>query len=239
MVKSHNDNLSNRPDEAPGLMPPSSRRIYLVRHGVTEWNKLFRYQGATDIPLSPEGEEQAERVAIRLSQVSVGRIISSPLARSQMTAQKIAERAGIGTVELWEELREVNFGDWEGLTVREIIDKFGDSIFNAWKKAQLDVTATNGERAFDVYERAGRAAERLSALNDEITVVVSHGALFRALLLHFIDVPRSNVFWKMRMDNCSISAVEFDSKGRRSLRFLNDTTHLLAEREKIHLIPLR
>lgn len=226
-------------DETPGLTLSAVRRIYLVRHGVTEWNKMFRYQGSTDIPLSKEGEEQAERVGLRFSQVSVDRIISSPLKRSVMTAKKIAEIVGVDDIAEWDELREVNFGDWEGLTVREIINKFGEDVFNAWRKAQTDVTAAGGENHLSVYERAGAAVSKLSALSDEVVVVVAHGAIFRSLMLHFIETPKSSVFWKMRMDNCSISAIEFDHKGRRSVRFFNDTVHLLAKRESIDSIPLQ
>lgn len=238
-MESDTKNCGAQPYDTPGLMTPAARRIYLVRHGVTEWNKLFRYQGSTDIPLSPEGEEQAERVGLRLSRISVDRIISSPLKRSTATAMKIAAITGVNGVEIWDELREVSFGDWEGLTVRDIIITFGEDVFDAWRRAQVDVTATGGEDSLLVFERAGLAVEKLVNLDDEVIVVVSHGALFRAMMLHFIEAPRSSVFWKMRMDNCSISAVEFDRKGRRSIRFFNDTVHLLSEREKIHLIPLQ
>lgn len=233
------NNKCARADEAPGLGLPTARRIFLVRHGVTEWNKLFRYQGATDVPLSQEGEEQAERVGLRLSQFSVDRIISSPLIRSMTTARKIAGIVGVDEVTTWDELREVNFGDWEGLTVREIIASFGEDVFNSWREAQADVTVPGGEDSLCVYERAGQVVEKLSVLDDEIVVVVAHGAIFRTLMLHFVEVPKSSVFWKMRMDNCSISAIEFDRRGRRSVRFFNDTVHLLAKRENIHLIPLQ
>lgn len=226
-------------EDAPGLVQPAARRIYLVRHGVTEWNRMFRYQGATDVPLSPEGEDQADRVGMRLSQLNVERIISSPLQRSMATARRIADRVGVKHIDSWDDLREVNFGDWEGLTIREIIARFGEDVFDSWRRAQTNVTATNGEDAGGVYDRAGRAAQALSGLSEKITVVVSHGAIFRTLMLHFIDIPKSNVFWKMRMDNCSISAVEFDSKGRRSVRFFNDTVHLHTEHDKVHSIPLQ
>lgn len=234
-----NNNCTGQFDDAPGLALTYARRIYLIRHGVTEWNKLFRYQGSTDIPLSPEGEEQAERAGLRLSQFAVDRIISSPLQRSLMTAGKIAGIVGVGHVETWDELCEVDFGDWEGLTVPEIIACYGQDVFNAWRTAQSDVKAANGEDPHSVYERAGKAAMRLRALDDEVIVVVSHGAIFRSLMLHFIEAPRSSVFWRMRMDNCSISAVEIDRKGRSSIRFFNDTSHLYAERENVHLIPLQ
>lgn len=210
----------------------AARRVYLVRHGVTEWNRAFRYQGSSDVALSPEGEEQAERAGLRLAQLSVGMVISSPLVRSLTTAQRIARQVGVSSVEMWDDLREVGFGDWEGLTVREIIDRFGKSAFEEWKSARAEVTVANGEEAYGVYERAGRVVERLGESSEPVTVVVTHGALLRALLLHLVELPLCSIFWKMRIDNCSISAVEFGQKGERSVLFFNDTVHLLAERGK-------
>lgn len=103
------------PQEVPGLSLVIKRKITLVRHGVTEWNKMFRYQGITDVPLSPEGEEQAKKAALRLSCESVDRVISSPLGRSMKTASIIADTIGKKSVEAWDELREVDFGEWRDL----------------------------------------------------------------------------------------------------------------------------
>lgn len=239
MVSSKKINEDVTPEDSPGLALQAIRRIYLVRHGVTEWNQLFRYQGSTDIALSEEGIEQAERAGIRLSRLMVKRIITSPQRRAVDTALSIAKQVGVKDIEKWDDLREVSFGEWEGLTVPEIIAAFGQELFDAWRKAQLEVTAPGGEDAHSVRDRSKRAAQKLSALNDKVTVVVSHGAIFRSLILHLLDVPLSSVFWKMRIDNCSISAVEFDGRGRCSVSFLNDTTHLQTSREKIHSIPLK
>lgn len=239
MVSRKNINVSTAPEDSPGLTLHAVRRIYLVRHGVTEWNTLFRYQGSTDIPLSEEGLEQAERVGMRLSRLSVKRIVTSPQLRAVETAVRIAKQVGVKDIEKWDELREVHFGDWEGLTVPEIIAAFGQELFDSWRKAQTEVTAPGGEDARCVSDRSELAAKRLSALNDDVTVVVLHGAILRSLMLHLIGVPVSSVFWKMRIDNCSISAVEFDGRGRCSVSFLNDTIHLQTQREKIHSIPLK
>lgn len=226
------------PQEVPGLSLVIKRKITLVRHGVTEWNKMFRYQGITDVPLSPEGEEQAKKAALRLSCESVDRVISSPLGRSMKTASIIADRVGKKSVEAWDELREVDFGEWEGLTVPQIKERFGEDLFERWKSSQVDVTATNGENSDIVYKRAEACAEKILALKDEHVVVVGHGALFRALLLPLIKIPRGNVFWKMKMDNCSLSGIGVDRKNKAFIVFFNDTIHLRTKIDCIKDIPL-
>jgi alpha-ribazole phosphatase/probable phosphoglycerate mutase len=119
------------PQETPGLSLVIKRKITLVRHGITEWNKKFRYQGITDVPLAAEGEEQAKRAAMRLSCESVDRVISSPLGRSMKTDSIIAEIIGKNSVETWDELREVDFGEWEALTVPQIKERFGEDLFES------------------------------------------------------------------------------------------------------------
>ena len=224
--------------DVPGLAVSGGKKVILVRHGKTEWNKLFRYQGVTNIPLCQEGEDQARRVALRLSCISVQRIISSPLKRSLRTAEIIAEAAGGADVEVWDDLIEVNFGEWEGLTVQEIKAKFGADTFNKWKNAQLDVQVPSGEDSEDLYRRASNTAKRIISLADEYTIIVGHGAMFRALLLPLIGMRKDSIFWRMRIDNCSLSGVEIDKKGRVSITFLNDTLHLRTEMAFIREIPL-
>lgn len=240
VLKSHSSASNNKEgaQETPGLSLVIKRKITLVRHGLTEWNKMFRYQGITDVPLSPEGEEQARRAALRLSCGSVDRVISSPLDRSMKTASIIAETIGSKNVEAWDDLREVDFGDWEGLTVPEIKEKYGEDLFEKWKASQVNVTATNGEDADLVYKRAEACAAKILALKDEHVVVVGHGALFRTLLLPLINIPRGNVFWRMKMDNCSLSGIGIDRKNKAFIVFFNDTIHLRTKMDHIKEIEL-
>lgn len=224
--------------ETPGLSASSGRRITLVRHGITEWNQLYRYQGVTNIPLSAEGEEQSQRVGLRFSAHKVNRIISSPLKRSLRTAEIIAEYAGLSDVEIWDELIEVDFGEWEGLTVPQIRTKFGAESFLKWRNAQLDVTVPGGEKTDALYARATMAAERLVAMKDQHTLVVGHGAMFRAMLLPLVGMPKDSIFWKMRMDNCSLSGLSIDNRGKAFITFFNDTMHLRIRMDSIADLPL-
>jgi broad specificity phosphatase PhoE len=229
--------------ESPGLSRVAGRTFYFIRHGETEWNKTFRYQGSSDVPLSEEGLRQAEKVAARMSQVKLDRLISSPLSRAFNTAKAIkgaADRGGgAPEIELWEDLKEICFGRWEGLTVSQIKDGFGSDTFNRWRNAQLGITVPGGERHEDVAERSERAAERLAAIEGSHIAVVGHGALFRTLLVFFLKLPLSNVFWQMRMDNCSVTVADIASSGRRSLVSLNDTVHLSTDVGTARRLPLR
>lgn len=224
--------------ETPGLSGTRGRRIYFVRHGMTDWNKQFRYQGSTDIPLCEEGERQAQRAARRLARLGAVRIVSSPLRRSLRTAEILAAELGSPKVEVWPELTEVDFGGWEGLTVPQIKEKYGAELFEKWRNEQLDVTAPDGESVCETYERAAAAAAKLLARREERLIVVGHGAFFRVLLLPLIRMPRCSLFWRMRLDNCSISAFDVDRQGRASVTFLNDTLHMLTPFSDIADLPL-
>ncbi len=223
---------------APGLALPGGRRIYFVRHGVTEWNKLYRYQGATDIPLCEEGMLQAKRAAVRMSRLkNIDKIISSPLVRSHTTARCIADAVGIKNVELWDDLTEINFGSWEGLTVDEIIRGYGED-FNLWKQNPLYVTATKGEDSDRIFDRALNAARRITSEEKGSLIVVGHGAFFRALFSAMLSGAKDNIFWKMRLDNCSITAFDIDAKNNVSAVFYNDTLHIKSAYEEVLSLPL-
>ncbi len=214
--------------ETPGLSQGACRRVYFVRHGVTEWNKLYRYQGKTDIPLSAEGEEQALRVGMRLSKLSPrpSKIFTSPLKRAGLTASIISEKLGGTEISVIPELTEIDFGLWEGLTVDEIraLSPYA-SVFADWCVSQVNVTAPHGEDCNAVFDRALSVSAKISADNSENLVVVGHGAFFRTLFIAMLGVCRTNIFWKMRMDNCSITALDADRCGRFSVAYLNDCLH--------------
>src|SRR5436305_12534 len=116
--------------EAVSPPRPSTREstamtdLVLVRHGETEWNRLGRVQGLTDIPLNETGRRQAHQAGRRLSHEHWDGIASSPLARAAQTAEIIAREVGLPAPELVEALVERNYGDAEGLTGEEIDRRF-------------------------------------------------------------------------------------------------------------------
>ncbi len=231
--------VKNNTDEAPGLSAPEGgRKIYFVRHGKTEWNNQFRYQGVTDVPLCDEGRAQARCAALRLSKLKIGALICSPLGRAYETAEKIAEFHPEIKIEKNPLFAEVNFGEWEGLTVPEIKAHSGAELFYKWRSNELHVSVPGGEEADAVYRRVTLAAKELLSRREASVLVVGHGAMLRALFLALFEIPRSNVFWKTRIDNCSISAASVDGRGKATLSFLNDTLHLITPEDKIADLPL-
>ena len=146
-------------NEAPGLSAPiAGKKIFFVRHGKTEWNNLFRYQGVTDIPLCEEGREQARKTGLRFAGAEIDAVISSPLSRAYETAENIAaHHVGI-KVERLNLLEEVNFGEWEGLTVKEIKERFGEELLYKWRSNQL-YRMPPAERAWRSLQRGPRIAK--------------------------------------------------------------------------------
>ena len=149
--------------------------VILVRHGATVWNETKRAQGQADIPLSPRGEAQARRIAHDLADLRIQGVYSSDLERAVETGRPIAERHGleIATDPGW---REIDQGEWTGLTTDEIKRRWPD----LWGAARHYSARPGGESPEDVRTRALDALERVvRAHPEEMVVVVSHGGTIR------------------------------------------------------------
>lgn len=210
-----------------------SHRIFLIRHGETNWNKSFRYQGSSDIKLNAEGIEQARRTGVRLSRIRPSRLFSSPLLRARRTAEIIAEQnEGDIAIQLSDRLSEISFGIWEGLTIPEIKEIDGET-FEKWRFAPFSCSPEGGESFSEIAARSETFAKEIAeiGLPGEDTFIVAHGGVLRPLiaaLLHFNDI---DLLWRMRFDNCSISVVDL-WRMRPSLLLSNDTHHLRIKRDE-------
>jgi len=204
------------------------RRIFLLRHGKTEWNGQFRYQGKSDVPLNEEGRLQAQRAALRLTSLGIDAIYASPLSRAKENAHIVSKTLGAPIKGLYEELCEMNFGAWEGLTAPDIERSYAES-FRLWRRNPEKVKIPKGESFSEVVERVTCGMKKI--LNDagENILVVTHGGSIRAALagLFAMDISAS---WRIRIDNCSLTSMELGSD-RVMLAFANDTLHLLVDDE--------
>ena len=199
-------------------------RLYLVRHGETEWNKSLRYQGHRDIPLSAEGRRQAEKVALRLAGEKFDTAYASDLSRAMETAQTIAAHHNLD-VKVVLELRETNFGDWEGLTYSEIDQQFHD-VMQGWYSNPRDTKIPGGESLGDVADRCWVGLKKIIEENPEKNVlVVAHGGIIRIAVATVLGM-NLNDYWKIRQDNVSLNIIEFYSMDRAILCLLNDINHL-------------
>ncbi|HET6964730.1 MAG TPA: histidine phosphatase family protein [Acidimicrobiales bacterium] len=152
--------------------------LVLVRHGRTRWNAEGRFQGWADVPLDPEGRAQSERAAAELARDlapergATVRLVSSDLRRARETAAAIAAALGV-TATAERDLREVDVGAWEGLTLDEVRERFPDE-YRGWA-ADRDVRRGGGETLAEAGLRVAGCIERLAALSPGPLVVVGHG----------------------------------------------------------------
>jgi broad specificity phosphatase PhoE len=147
--------------------------LLLCRHGRTEWNVLGRYQGQTDVPLNAEGREQARRLALELSELSIDSVYSSDLSRSVDTAEAIARLHNLPVLQD-SRLREINQGRWEGQTVAEI-RRADAALLDLWQAAPREVTLPGGESLADVRERAMAVVHEIVGLYPHgLVCIVSH-----------------------------------------------------------------
>ena len=202
-------------------------RLIIVRHGETEWNKLRRVQGTTNTPLSPRGQKQARLVAKRLKGMRINAIFSSPLDRAKYTAKAIAT-ACRAPVFIDESLKEINFGDWEGLTFEEIGARYPEQ-FAVWNTApHLCVPAGKSETLAQVADRCALFVENLKKQYETGTVVaVSHSVPCKLMTALCVGLPFSKVH-SLRMDNASVTMLDY-YQDRNVLRTFNDTNHLMEE----------
>jgi len=198
-------------------------RLYLIRHGETDWNKARRFQGWTDIELSAEGAEQARLLSERFKKINIDEIYASPLKRAVATAMPIAKIQGI-EVTTKENFKEINFGEWEGMTAPEISAKYGkefDDFIVAPEKGVFP-----GDISFDkVTNRIKEGLEEvLNGKEDKSIAIVSHGGIIR-LMIKYLMGFEGEWYNKTWIDNTSISLIEIRKRGTL-MRVLNDSSHL-------------
>jgi 2,3-bisphosphoglycerate-dependent phosphoglycerate mutase/probable phosphoglycerate mutase len=182
------------------------RKVWLVRHGQTDWNRQHRYTSSADRPLTPYGQRQAQALARFFAPRQVDVIVHSGLSRPEFTAQAIAAGRPLPLAAdlRW---REVAHGDWEGLTYRQVLQRYPQDA---------------ARRAADPLHHAPQGGESLARMADRVrqawddlirqyaglrVVVVTHAGPIQALLCMTMGVPLIQ-HWRWRVDLGSASALD-------------------------------
>ena len=196
----------------------------LLRHGQTALSTERRFAGLSDIELTETGVRQAKLAGERLAaRGGVDVIVASPLRRTRQTAEEVAS-ATSAPVEYDDDLRETDFGDWEGLTFTEAQRRWPDEVA-AWL-ADPAAAPSGGESFAAVAIRVQAARERLMAAHARETVlVVSHVTPIKTLLTEALLAPPAAMY-RMHLDVGSLSEIDWYSDGPAVVRSLNDTAHL-------------
>ena len=191
-------------------MVRSTKRFWLVRHGLTKWNAQKRFMGQSDIPLSARGRAQAQWLARQLRDREIAAIYTSDLARARETAQIIAaQRIPELPVHVSQAWRELNFGEWEGLTYARIAAQYEDQLGFFSDPARN--APPGGESPAHLLQRV-RAELLFIAQNRNWTthgdiVIVSHSGALRMLLCDLLGIPLERQ-WQLRIDAGSLSALD-------------------------------
>jgi probable phosphoglycerate mutase len=155
------------------------RRLYLARHGETEWNAIGRLQGATDVPLDGSGRAQAQVLGESLRGEGIVSVTTSDLSRARQTGEIAGAALGLGAPPVVDaELRERSFGIFEGLT-RDQLEANHAEAWSAWRATGL--VPPGGEPQADIVARMKRAITRCFERGGPM-LIVSHGAAMRLLL---------------------------------------------------------
>lgn len=183
-------------------------RLYVIRHGQTDWNKQKRLQGRADVPLNENGIALAKIVGERLKEIPFLFAVSSPLSRAMETARLALGGRDI-PVYPDERIGEMSFGDWEGLTYQDSTQIPNGMIENFFHNTDLYETPPNGESFSEVIARTHDLYEELihnKAYENADILISSHGAASRAFLQ---SVFQDGNFWQTGVPkNCSVTIVE-------------------------------
>jgi broad specificity phosphatase PhoE len=207
-------------------------KLYLIRHGETEWNKAQRSQGCSnDIPLSEEGRIQAEAIAKRLKDENIDMFFSSHLRRANETARIIAELHK-KDVEVFQEFREINMGSWEGLYFDEIKENYSE-VLKIWRETPHLAKIPMAETLIDLKERSmKKLLEILNSHPDKNILIVSHGITIKTIITSIMGIELSNLH-KISQDNTALNIFEYKD-GIFYTKLINDTCHLKTLDKKLY-----
>lgn len=175
--------------------------IFLLRHGAIIQQRPRRFVGQTDFPLTMEGREQASLWREALAEVPLAGAVVSDLTRCRETAALALEGRGI-VPRLEPRLREINLGLWEGLTVKEVGERYPGS-YQRRGCDLADCRPEGGESFADVQDRAVAALGELAEC-DGIFLVVAHGGVNRTILCHALGIPLEHLF-RLGQDYCRLN----------------------------------
>jgi len=198
-------------------------RIYLVRHGTTDWNKEEIFRGRAECKLNETGKAEARALAAYFEEVPFAGIFSSPLSRAMETARPTAVSKGLEIVPD-PAFTDLDFGEWQGLPLKEAQEKYPD-LYRLWREQPGAVSFPRGETLARVRSRAWEGLVRVAEGNPQKTIlIVTHRVLTKVLICAALGLDDSH-FWQIKQDSTAINCFEY-SRGIFHIALINDTCHL-------------
>ena len=184
-------------------------KVYLVRHGETDWNRECRLQGQSDTVLNEIGIELAEITAKELKDTEFDMIYSSPLRRAYMTAE-IFNRGRELEIFTDKRLLEINFGEREGHRIPGRDEDDGNPIYDFEFRTEAYNPPEGGESFDDVFARTKDFWDKVIVPLEgkcENILIIGHGCMNRTIINRLLDNPIGD-FWNIKLDNCAVSIID-------------------------------
>lgn len=185
-------------------------KLYLVRHGETEWNLSNRIQGQSDIPLNETGRNQARELSkvIAGSELSFDRIYTSRMIRAKETAEILASELGL-TYSVLAGIEEMNLGSWEGYTWRQVREVFPQE-YAVWHENRRYQVIPQGESYEQLLQRVLPALKGIALQEEGKALLVTHSAVIMTLLSYFHEKPFEDMAKNFKTKNTEIVELKED-----------------------------
>ncbi len=200
-------------------------RLILIRHGKTDYSSQSRYCGFTNPPLNNKGIRQSKKLAAKLKDIRIDKVYSSDLIRAYQTAKIIFKN---NSIEKLADLREMNFGLFEGLKYQDIVRKY-PTLYRDWVDNPEKVKIPNGEGLKHLNRRVKQRLSFILSQNEGETIVfVSHSGPIRVILCDALNFDL-NMFWQIRQEIGALNIIDYAKESSPVVVKMNDTSHLSAE----------
>ena len=198
-------------------------KLILVRHALTVDNQKSRLSGHIDSSISEEGKEQIDKITNYLKDFDIDKIYTTTSSRTKDTVKKLSELKSIEIIEK-ESLKEISFGDFEGLTFDEIKDKYPKEFQDMIEKG-YEYKYPNGESLIDSYNRVCIELDNIISNNDDRTILIcSHGRTIRNIITYLIS-NSYKYHWNFKIDNGSVTILEVQD-GFTVITAMNNTSFI-------------
>lgn len=198
-------------------------KLILVRHALTVDNQKSRLSGHIDSAISEEGKEQIDKITNYLKDFDIDKIYTTTSSRTKDTVKKLSELKSIEIIEK-ESLKEISFGDFEGLTFDEIKDKYPKEFQDMIEKG-YEYKYPNGESLIDSYNRVCIELDNIISNNDNRTILIcSHGGTIRNIITYLIS-NSYKYHWNFKIDNGSVTILEVQD-GFTVITAMNNTSFI-------------
>lgn len=198
-------------------------KLILVRHALTVDNQKSRLSGHIDSSISEEGKEQIDKITNYLKDFDIDKIYTTTSSRTKDTVKKLSELKSIEIIEK-ESLKEISFGDFEGLTFDEIKDKYPKEFQDMIEKG-YEYKYPNGESLIDAYNRVCIELDNIISNNDDRTILIcSHGGTIRNIITYLIS-NSYKYHWNFKIDNGSVTILEVQD-GFTVITAMNNTSFI-------------